>query len=281
VSPPSYREVLPAPILRRFIECYWFLRADRAAPSDPQPILPDGCMELVFNLGAPFRRCHPDGRSPWSEEQPSRMLVGQMDHHVTVRATGPVDVVGVRFHPTGAHPLFRFPMAELANELVPLEDVVALPERFGSASSMEDRRRTLDAILSTRFENTATLDSDFERAVGSVVEAEGRVSTDTLAALMGVGPRQLERRFRERVGLGPKRFAKVLRFQSVFRRAFLDERPWAELALDCGYYDQAHFIRDFKSFTGRSPSALFSHENAVTRVFTRRRRKSGLYNTSF
>ncbi len=275
----SYREVLPAPFLRRFIECYWFLRADEAASADPQPILPDGCMELVLNLGAPFRRCHPDGRSPASEEQPSRMLVGQMDHHVSVRATGPVDVVGVRFHPSGAHPLFRFPMAELTNELAPLEDVVSLPERLTSASSIKDRRRALDAILSSRFGNAAP-DPDFERAVSSVVEAEGRICVDALAANMGVGPRQLERRFRERVGLGPKRFAKVLRFQSVFRRAFLDERPWAELALDCGYYDQAHFIRDFKSFTGKSPSALFSRENALTRVFTRGRRKSGLYNTS-
>lgn len=278
MSPASYHEVPPAPILRRFIECYWFLRSGGATDLEPQPILPDGCMELVFNLGVPFRRCHPDGRS---EEQPSRILVGQMDHHVTVRATGPVDVVGVRFQPSGAHPLFRFSMADLTNQLVPLEDVVSLPERLGSTSSMEERKPALDAILSSRFGNAGAPDSDFERAVSRVVEAEGRISVDTLAADMGVGPRQLERRFRERVGLGPKRFAKVLRFQSVFRRGFLDERPWASLALDCGYYDQAHFIRDFKSFTGRSPSALFSHENAVTRVFTRRRRESGSYNTSF
>jgi AraC-like DNA-binding protein len=280
MSPASYREVLPAPPLRRYIECYWFLRARRAAAPEPQPILPDGCMELVLNLGDPFRRCHEDSRNAWSEEQPSRMLVGQMDHHVTVRATGTVDVVGVRFHPSGAHPLLRFPMAELANELVPLEDVVCLPARLGSDSSTEERKRALDAILSERFGNAAAPDPDFERAVSSIVRAEGRISVDDLAAGMGVGPRQLERRFRERVGLGPKRFAKVLRFQSVFRSGFLDERSWAELALDCGYYDQSHFIRDFKSFTGRSPSILFSNENVVTRVFTRRRRRSGSYNMS-
>jgi len=237
-------------------------------------------MELVLNLGDPFRRCHEDSRNAWSEEQPSRMLVGQMDHHVTVRATGTVDVVGVRFHPSGAHPLFRFPMAELANELMPLEDLAALHDRLGSESSTEERKQALDTVLTARFGNAAAPDRDFERAVSSVVRAEGRISVDALAAGMGVGTRQLERRFRERVGLGPKRFAKVLRFQSVFRRAFLDERPWAHLALDCGYYDQSHFIREFKSITGRSPSALFTNESALTRVFTRRRRLSGSYNTS-
>jgi AraC-like DNA-binding protein len=276
MTPPSYLEVEPAPSLLRFIECYWFLRADGSAAWDPQPILPDGCMELVFNLGSRLRRCHPDGRS---ELQPPRMLVGQMDHHVSVRAGGPIDVVGVRFHPWGAHPLLRFPMAELANALVPLEDVAALPERLWSGQSVEDRTRALDGILAPRFESADSPDVDLERALRAVVEAEGRISVDALAADMGVGTRQLERRFRERVGLGPKRFAKVLRFQSVFRRSLVDERPWAALALDCGYFDQAHFIRDFKSFTGSSPSRLFSTENAVTRLFTRSRRKSGLYKT--
>jgi AraC-like DNA-binding protein len=236
-------------------------------------------MELVLNLGDPFRRCHEDVLSR-SEQQPSRMLVGQMDRHVTVRATGRVDVVGVRFQPSGAHPLFRFPMAELRNQLVALEDLVTLQDRLGSETSMEKRKQALDSILSTRFGTAEATDRDFERAVSSVVRAEGRISVDVLAAGMGVGPRQLERKFRERVGLGPKRFAKVLRFQSVFRRAFLEERPWAELALDCGYFDQSHFIRDFKSFTGRSPAVLFSKESALTRVFTRRRRLSGSYNTS-
>ncbi len=275
MSAPAYCEVLPAPSLQRFVECYWFLRNDGAEPGEPHPIFPDGCMELVFNVGAPFLRVFPYGRS---EEQPSRMVVGQMDHSVTVCPTGAVDVVGVRFRPSGAHPLFRFPMSELQNALVPLEDLVVFPDGFSHIRSLNARSRALDRILSPRFEDAADLDSDLERAVQEVLAAEGRISVDRLAADMGVGPRQLERRFREQVGLGPKRFAKILRFQSVFQKGF-DECPWAELALECGYYDQAHFIRDFKSFTGRSPSALFLEDGALTRVFTRRRRTSASYNT--
>ncbi|HJS74692.1 MAG TPA: DUF6597 domain-containing transcriptional factor, partial [Vicinamibacteria bacterium] len=228
MSGAVYREVLPAAPLRRFIECYWFLRAPEAKPSGAQPILPDGCMEIVFHLGAPFRRCHLEGRT---ETQPARMLVGQMDHHVTVLPGGPVDVVGVRFQPSGAHPLFRFPMWELRNELVPLGDVADVPECLDEIP-LERRARALDAMFLPRFQNEPTADDGFERAVARVVEREGRVSVDGLSKGLGVSARQLERTFRERVGLGPKRFANVLRFQSVFRRAFLDERPWAELALE-------------------------------------------------
>jgi AraC-like DNA-binding protein len=276
MSEAWYREVPPAPFLRPFVECYWFLRGSADFLSDPQPILPDGRMEIVFNLGAPFRRSHPNGRT---ETQPARMLIGQMDHHVTVLPEGPVDVVGVRFHPSGAHPLLLFPMSELRNELVPLGDVVAMRECLDGIP-LARRARALDAALTTHFASARPPDADFERGIASVVAAEGRVAVDDLARDMGLGPRQLERKFRERVGLPPKRFAKILRFQSVFRRAFRpDERPWAQLALDCGYFDQAHFIRDFKSFTGQSPGALFDRENALTRVFTRKAR-SDSYNTN-
>jgi AraC-like DNA-binding protein len=270
----TYRELLPAAPLRRFVECYWFLNAPSSTALEAQPILPDGCMEMVFNLGSPFRRCHPDGRM---EIQPSRMLVGQMDHHVTVLPKGPIDVVGVRFRPSGAHPLFRFPMSDLRNQLVPLNDVADLSACLDEIAP-EGRKRALDAMLLPRFQEAVIADAGFELAVERVVASEGRVSVDGLSRDLGVSARHLERKFRERVGLGPKRFAKVLRFQSVFRTAFLDEPPWAELALECGYYDQAHFIRDFKSFTGTSPVVLFQREGELTRVFTRRRR-SGSYNT--
>ena len=210
----SYREVLPAPSLRRFVECYWFLQAPEDAQPDAEPILPDGCMELVLSLGASFQRCHEDGRV---EPQPSRMLVGQMDHAVTVRAGGPVDVVGVRFHPSGAHPLFRFSMGSLANRLVPLAEAVDLPDFLAGEIRIHERKRALDANLIPRFERSMQSDSGLERAIASVVEAEGRIGVDRLAQDMGIGPRQLERMFRERVGIGPKRFARILRFQSVFR----------------------------------------------------------------
>ena len=204
----TYRELLPAAPLRRFVECYWFLNAPSSAALEAQPILPDGCMEMVFNLGSPFRRCHPDGRM---EIQPSRMLVGQMDHHVTVLPKGPIDVVGVRFRPSGAHPLFRFPMSDLRNRLVPLSDVADLPACLDEVAP-EERKRALDAMLLPRFQAAVTADPGFEHAVERVVASEGRVSVDGLSRDLGVSARHLERKFRERVGLGPKRFAKVLRF---------------------------------------------------------------------
>jgi AraC-like DNA-binding protein len=89
----------------------------------------------------------------------------------------------------------------------------------------------------------------------------------------------MERRFLAGVGIGPKRFARILRFQRALREKTDDARAWADVALDCGYCDQAHFIRDFKSFTGTSPARFFAEESPLTRFFTRSRRASDSYKT--
>lgn len=91
---------------------------------------------------------------------------------------------------------------------------------------------------------------------------------------MGMSLRQLERKFEQLVGLSPKQLARIIRFQSVFRSAGCTPAPaWAEVALDCGYYDQAHFIREFKQLSGQSPAALFAAGSPLTEVFTRKNRR--------
>jgi len=127
-------------------------------------------------------------------------------------------------------------------------------------------------------------------AVRTLLAGDGCVSVDALAGACGLSARQLERRFLDAVGLGPKRLARILRFQRVFRAVAAEpaldsaagQRPnWAVVAVDCGYYDQAHLIRDFHAFAGEAPAALFSVQAALTHHFTRRRRDASLFsNTS-
>ena len=112
-------------------------------------------------------------------------------------------------------------------------------------------------------------DALLEAAVGCVLRNAGRISVDALAREVRVGPRDLERRFQEKVGLGPKRFCRIVRFQDVFRQGGLDEDAWAGVAVDCGYYDQPHFIKEFKRITGETPPEFFSRLDPVAGFFTR------------
>ena len=106
----------------------------------------------------------------------------------------------------------------------------------------------------------------------NAVRLSGRITIDRLANSAGISSRQLERRFLTDVGLGPKLFCRILRFQEVFRAVAGNPAGWAALAVDCGYYDQAHLIRDFQEFAHQTPAVLLAQSGGLTEAFTRRHR---------
>ena len=112
-----------------------------------------------------------------------------------------------------------------------------------------------------------------------IVDSRGLIAVDELAGDAGISSRQLERRFLREVGVGPKLLGRIIRFQQVFRAVEQSNNAWAEIAIECGYYDQAHLIRDFNQFAQQTPAVLFSSQSALTESFTRKSRKSDFYNT--
>jgi AraC-like DNA-binding protein len=202
------------------------------------------------------------------------MLVGQMDQHATIQTEGRIDVVGIRFQPVGAFGFLRLPLHQLRNQTVAVDDVLAqfnahLGDRLTEADSTRQRVSAIESFLLARLSQVLPRDALLEAAVARVLENAGQITVDALTRQMRVGQRELERRFREKIGLGPKRFCRIVRFQDVFRQHGLDEDAWARVAVDCGYYDQPHFIREFKRITGETPPEFFSRLDPVTRFFTR------------
>lgn len=103
-----YREIQPTPALARFVECFWTLESDGStAAAQPERLLPDGCVELILNLGNRFREHKDNGKE---ERQPQHLLVGQMTRPILIAPTGSVQLLGIRFHPGGTLPFFRIPM---------------------------------------------------------------------------------------------------------------------------------------------------------------------------
>jgi transcriptional regulator GlxA family with amidase domain len=112
-----------------------------------------------------------------------------------------------------------------------------------------------------------------------IVARGGQVTVAELAQNAGVSSRQLERRFLSEVGIGPKLLCRILRFQQVFRAVERNDSGWAAVATDCGYYDQAHLIRDFQQFARQTPTVLFAQSSGLTQAFTRKDRTSDFSNT--
>lgn len=279
-----YRVIPPTPALSNYLECFWTLQS-RSTPSllSPERILPDGCTEIVFNLAASFKRYHCKNTI---EVQPQSLFVGQMRRFAMIEPTGEVQLFGIRFRPAGAYVFTHFPLAEMTDKIIDLDLVWnrfsrELAEKIHLAHSTQERIRLAEKALLARLDRRQDGDKTIEGAINTIIARDGLVAIDRLQKKLQLSSRQLERKFQERVGLSPKFFCRILRLQKVFKAAARHRPlPWSFIAAECGYFDQAHFIHDFKAFSGQTPAMYFSEAHEMSEYFTRKNRLSDFYNTN-
>jgi AraC-like DNA-binding protein len=254
----DYREWPPHPALRPFVRAYWALRG-ASAEAHPQPVLPDGSSELVVHRARPFHR-HTAAQG--AERQSERLFVGQMRAPVVLQAEGAADVVGIRLRPHGAFALLGCPQHVFA-DAIPDVEALEMPwlstamRRAQEAESAQAAIACLEGALLRQLPLRARRDPRVGAALAAIEEAGGDVRVETVAAQAGAGRRHLERLFRDEVGLGPKVFARLVRFQAAAARVVGEPgAPLAAVSGDSGYFDQSHMIRDFLAFAGSSPDEL-------------------------
>jgi len=275
-----YSEFHPQPPLNQFIDCFWALESESAGVRPQiERILPDGCVELILNFASPFAQHNGDTQTV----QPRNFVVGQMTGPILIAPTGRVQLIGIRFHPGGTVPFLSLPMDELKDQVVELAAFARKLENQLLAASSElhkvaEKVRALQRVLTKLLQDNRR-DVRLLRIAAKMVAHSGMISIDGLATESGMSNRQLERRFLRDVGVGPKLFSRILRFQQVFRAVEANEICWPTIAVDCGYYDQAHLIRDFRQFAQQTPSVLFANQSALTEAFTRKHRMSDFSNT--
>jgi AraC-like DNA-binding protein len=263
----DYQE-FPAPApCDRLIACVWFLTG-RGEHYSPQPVVPDGRLELLVHLGDPFSRLDRDGSI---HRQAHLLAAGQLSGPIHLAPGNWIDVVGVRLTPAGAHAVLPVSLDQLSNHVVSLREV-----HRGMAAALETaatrplcragRARLMVKVLAQYVREEP--DARMTAALEFLAEG-GPGSFDALAARCGMSWRTLERRFLREVGLTPKTYQRVVRFRRAFR--MLGETgpgAGARIAARAGYYDQAHLIRDFRRFAGASPSSFFRATTALARAFS-------------
>jgi AraC-like DNA-binding protein len=242
-----YREFPPSPKFAAHIECFW--HHSSVEPVRDYRVLPDGCSDIIF-------------------EQPARdygglAIVGTMTHAHAFDIPARQSTFGVRFRPGMAPRLLRVPGSLAVDRSIPLTDawksaaVRELLDRLAESHSTRNSPRDSIALIESALAAPTPLDP-FEKALAWLVKSCGQISIDALADAASLSPRQFRRICLDRTGLTPKRLARILRFRHAATHAKKGRRDWADVALTCGYYDQAHLINEFRELSGVSP-AQFSN----------------------
>jgi AraC-like DNA-binding protein len=272
----QYREIQPSARLRRFVASFWILEHDGKDVA-PQRVVPDGHSELILNWRQPFASF----RSGAWHDQPQRFLAGQIDGPLLLRPNGPAKMLGIGFQPHGAATFFPQPMHELGGRFTPIEDLSRqLSRDLDRVLESPDPIAAAEAALLSAQDISRAGDLLIEEAVRRITLTKGGSDLAALSRELGMSIRQLERRFHATVGLPPKLFCRIQRFNNVFRVLGQRSCNWVETAVACGYYDQAHLIRDCKSLSGNTPAILMAEDGDLARHFYRRYGVSHSYNTA-
>jgi AraC-like DNA-binding protein len=253
VAEVTYQEVPPPPDLAWAVECLWLAEGPAGGA---ERIVPDGCPELVVQLGGAIR-AGDDGRE--LRLQPRALLVGQRSRALFVAPEAPFRTVAVRLRPAALGRVLHDDADQLTDGWASLEELFgsggrALAEQVEDAATDAERSAVLAAFLRRRLDRSGPV-STVDGAVATLRQARGRTSVRALRQATGSGERALERAFRREVGLPPRTLASVLRVQAalLLREG---EPSWAQLAAELDYVDQPHLSREFRRVAGLPPRAL-------------------------
>jgi AraC-like DNA-binding protein len=190
-------------------------------------------------------------------------MAGLHEAQVTTEHPGRSLGMQINLNPFAARALTGVPLHELAERTVALEEVLHEPflvERLATARDWDARFRLLDDTFARRLAD-ARPSREVAWAWNRLQSTYGRVAVGALAEELGWSRKRIVARFRDEVGLPPKAVARLFRFERA--RELSGTMPWAELALECGYYDQSHLINDFRAITGRTPETFLQDTSAA------------------
>ena len=253
-----YLERTPAPPLADFIRVLWYAQA-RDVARGRERILPSGCVQVILNLARDFLLDCTEGAGDL--RRPPAMVVGARSIYEIVDNSDMADLVGIVFAPGGFAPFAADAVDLFSNRSVDLEATWGGParnlrDRLRELATPQERLRCLERFLMDRFAPRLTRhgpwrSGEVEFAVRAFESAPGLATVRDVARRTGWSERRFSQVFREEVGLSPKTWCRVQRFQRAVHQLHAGgEVRWAELALDCGFYDQSHFANEFRAFSG-------------------------------
>jgi AraC-like DNA-binding protein len=258
-----YRLHIPAAPLASFVRCFWYSEG-APQPHTRERLMPNGEASIVFTL-------RDDEMRLYDADDPDRFtscglvgITGARTDCFVIDTAAEDRVVGIQFRPGGTFPFFREPACEVANQSTPLECLWRsaageMREQLLAAGSPHAMFAMLERSLLARLIRPLELHPAIRFARNHICRAPQVATVSGVMERIGLSQRRFIELFRDQIGLTPKAFCRVRRFQRVLENVHRkDAVDWARVALDGGYYDQAHFIHDFHGFSGLTPATYLA-----------------------
>jgi len=252
-----------------FVQCYWTIESLKEDTPLINTIVPDGTMKMIFHYGDLYWHHPPNGQRFL---QPRCFLIGQLTRPYIVEPKGNTGSFVVRFHPHGFLPFTTIPIKEMENTPVALdrlfgEDGTALEQKILRAKKTEERITFIETFLLDRLNSKEVTDRIVQSTIETITTANGQLSVEELSQKSNLNRRQLSRKFSSDIGLSPKQLSKTIRLQATLKMLLNnDGTSLTDLAYENEFYDQAHFIKEFKAFTGLTPKEFYGENLKIVVV---------------
>ncbi|MEW6734367.1 MAG: helix-turn-helix domain-containing protein [Acidobacteriota bacterium] len=261
-----YHTYIPKPPLSDFVELFWLYEGYQ--PSHKlERILPTGTMELVINLREDQLKIYDQEDHHQFQSLRSSLISGVHSEFFVIDTASQASVIGIHFKPGGSFPFLGLPANELHNVTISLDTIWGkkadeLREQLLTATTPKLKFSLLERYLLAQATQPLVRHPAVAFALETILGGKPVDAISYITTQIGLSPRRFIELFSTQVGLTPKLFCRIQRFQEVIRLIDRQEKiEWVELALACGYFDQAHFIRDFRTFSGLNPTAYLIQRN--------------------
>lgn len=258
----NYKEYLPSPELGEYVECYWTFTGPKPPDNLYQGVLPNGCSELVIHFGSLYKNLSENTEFI----EPQVALFGPIRSISRIAPLGQVKLAAIRFKPTGLFRLFKVPTHYFANQILdstefkdvskslPLDKFIEC-DFYNIAPSFDEL--LLKCLYRSDVNNSP---KRIEFAINHIQASNGILAIAGLPGLVNLSERHFEQLFKDHVGLSAKNYASIVRFNNILNLLLMNwDKSLTELAHLYNYYDQAHFIKDFKKMTGLSPTGFLKN----------------------
>lgn len=258
---PLVKIFIPGRPLAQFVELFWYCQDDHILPDHREKVLPNGCVEIIVNLSTQPITVYADDHDARPQLDGDLLISGLYTSPFVIGSSSQGAALGICFKPGGAYPILGLPVDDLRSKHISLLDIwpnfaQELHHQLLEIPDILTRFRLVEQSLVQRITSDHILHPSVTFALSEFQRHDRLISVLGLTDQVGLSAKRFIDLFRSQVGLTPKQYLRVQRFQQVlYQIHHTDTVAWPELALTYGYHDQSHFIHDFRALTGITPTA--------------------------